>query len=172
MHKHRQLTIRRLEKFKSYLRSLWYQDREPLGLAVYAAPDRIPFDQAIKGAFQPVKLGTRLAPPWSTHWFKLDFKTPAEWAGQEIHLIWDSSSEACIWQDGEPVQGLAGSGPYGHSPYHDTFPLTANATSGKEHRLHAPSDAMGLFDAGGPAAGEAGVWRIEIEGVCSGKTSA
>ncbi|MBN2476704.1 MAG: hypothetical protein JXB62_18985 [Pirellulales bacterium] len=44
--------------------------------------------------------------------------------------------------------------------------------SGRTFPLEAPSDAVGLFDAGGPVADEPGLWQVTIEGVCSGKTSA
>ena len=41
---------------------------------------------------------------WSTHWFRLEYEIPAEWKGEEIHLIWDTGSEALVWKDGKPLQ--------------------------------------------------------------------
>ena len=33
---------------------------------------------------------------------------PAEWAGQEVRLRWDSGGEAMVWEWGEPQQVGAG----------------------------------------------------------------
>jgi len=41
---------------------------------------------------------------WSTHWFKLELEIPEGWIGEEVRLIWDSTSEAMVWKNGEPLQ--------------------------------------------------------------------
>ena len=41
----------------------------------------------------------------ATVWFKLDLRIPKEWKGKEVHLIWDSQSEAMIFENGVPTQG-------------------------------------------------------------------
>lgn len=41
---------------------------------------------------------------WSTHWFELQVNIPTDWKGQEIHLLWNSGSEALVWVNGEPQQ--------------------------------------------------------------------
>lgn len=30
---------------------------------------------------------------------------PAEWAGEEVHFVWDSTGEALLFKDGQPHQG-------------------------------------------------------------------
>ena len=41
---------------------------------------------------------------FSTHWFRLKIEIPAGWDDEEVHLVWDSSTEAMVWKDGEPLQ--------------------------------------------------------------------
>lgn len=41
---------------------------------------------------------------WSTHWFKLQFDIPSSWLGEEVHLLWNSGTEALVWVNGEPLQ--------------------------------------------------------------------
>jgi len=53
-------------------------------------------------------------PSWSTHWFKLELTVPHDLpqhqvAGHELHLLWNSDTEAMIYaMDGTPLQGLTG----------------------------------------------------------------
>jgi alpha-mannosidase len=50
-------------------------------------------------------------PTWSTHWFHLEAKIPKEWAGERVDLIWDSNSEAMIWDEkGNTLQAFTGGG--------------------------------------------------------------
>ena len=43
---------------------------------------------------------------WATYWFRVEATVPAEWAGERVDLEWVSHSEATLWMDGRPVQGL------------------------------------------------------------------
>jgi alpha-mannosidase len=118
-------------------------------LSVYAAPDRIPYAEAVRGEYRPAQVGEVFGPAWSTHWFRADIAIPSSWEGREVHLLWDSSSEACIWQDGEPRQGLAGSGP---SPWEQgarraAYPLTRSAKGGERIGLYIEMACNGLFGA-------------------------
>ena len=59
MQKHRDLTLRRLAQFASDsgLRGKLYPEKAPVRLAVFHAPGRIPYNEAVQGTFQPLKLG-------------------------------------------------------------------------------------------------------------------
>jgi alpha-mannosidase len=63
---------------------------------------------AASAAYRPCKVGDAFGPSWATHWFRAEIEVPAEFAGREVHFLWDSDSEAMVWRDGEPVQGLTG----------------------------------------------------------------
>lgn len=57
---------------------------------------RIPFNEAVSDdvKYSPAKVGDKFGRSWSTHWFKVNITIPAKFAGQEVHLLWDSESEA------------------------------------------------------------------------------
>ena len=60
---------------------------------------------------QAASLGSSYGPTWATVWFKIEAEIPAAWRGEEVHLVWDSNSEAMLWSaDGCPLQGLYGTG--------------------------------------------------------------
>ncbi|MEO1644756.1 MAG: alpha-mannosidase, partial [Chloroflexota bacterium] len=118
--------------FKSYL----YISSEPLQMQSYAASDRISYVDAVNGDYHPIALHTKFTPLWSTHWVRVNYTIPPEWAGQEVHLRWDSSSEATIWHDHQPIRGLSGEGPHWNSPYHDTYILTPSAIAGESGHFH------------------------------------
>ena len=109
MQKHLDLTRQRLQSFAQKLSGLFYTELLPLQMSSFAAPGRIPFADASQANYTPVSVGVKLGPLWSTHWFRVHAALPDSWQGQEVHLLWDSSSEACVWMEGSPVQGLTGS---------------------------------------------------------------
>ncbi|MBI5878696.1 MAG: hypothetical protein HZB53_13685 [Chloroflexi bacterium] len=110
MQGHPDITRRRLAAFASeaQLRGCVYSRRRPVALAVYSAPGRISYTEALHGIYRPAVVGEQFGPLWSTHWFRVDLAIPTDWRGEEVHLLWDSSSEACVWVDGVPAQGLTG----------------------------------------------------------------
>jgi alpha-mannosidase len=149
MQRHPDITRQRLEHFAKYLTSLLYSARQPLQLEAYATAERITYAQAIEGDYQPVQMWERLGPHWSTHWFRLNITIPEGWHGQEVHLRWDSSSEACVWRDGQPLQGLSGVGEHWNSPYHDFYILAAPAQGGEHMQLYieaAINTPFGIMD--------------------------
>ncbi|HEY9075738.1 MAG TPA: alpha-mannosidase [Anaerolineaceae bacterium] len=148
MQKHYELTLKRLAQFASdsNLRGKIYTDREPVRLASYAAPGRITYQEAMRGQYQVITQGYQFAPFWSTHWVKVEIRIPEEWRGREVHLLWDSNSEACVWQDGEPLQGLTGSSSgWSNSSVRPDFCLTKAAKGGEEITLYIEVACNGLF---------------------------
>jgi alpha-mannosidase len=153
MQKHRDLTLRRLEQFASEtgLREKLYSDRTSVKLAVFHAPDRISYAEAVQGAFQPVNVGEQFGPAWSTHWVQVDIEIPQEWAGREVHFLWDSHSEGCIWQNGQPQQGLTGSSSgWDSAAVRKEYCLTKAAAGGETIRLYVEVACNGLFGAPPP----------------------
>ncbi len=150
MQKHLEITRQRLQQFAGSegLQGLVYPRRAPLALSVYAAPDRISYAAALQGSYRPAKVGEEFGPAWSTHWFRLEIAVPAAWAGQEVHLLWDSSSEATVWQDGQPCQGLTGSErAYGQrpEPLRPAYRLMRRAAGGEQLTLYVEMACNRLF---------------------------
>ncbi|MBN2047081.1 MAG: alpha-mannosidase [Anaerolineaceae bacterium] len=111
MQKHEQLSKRRLARFQDAdnLAGLFYPQSAPVKLAVYHAPGRISYAEAMQGNYELLEVGYLFTPLWSTHWVRVDIQIPADWAGKEVHFRWDSTSEGQIWVDGKAMQGLSGS---------------------------------------------------------------
>lgn len=153
MQRHTELTRQRLRAFGASLRAHLYTERAPVALAAYAAPGRISYAEAMQGDYRPVQVGHRFGPPWSTHWLRVQIAIPEQWAGREVHLLWDSSSEACVWQAGEPLQGLTGSSNgWPADPLHPLrgeFCLTKHATGSERCELYIEIACNGLFGLSG-----------------------
>lgn len=150
--KHKRTTLERAEKFISEhhftdinLRSRLYPKKAELAsISHFEADGRIPVEEALAGKYTETKIGQSFGPTWSTHWFCLDIVVPDEWVGQEVCLLWNSNSEALVWKDNSPIQGLSGE----HKRH--SFPL-ANGPIWKNQcrqKIHIEMACNGLFGAG------------------------
>ena len=55
-------------------------------------------------------LGMELGPLWATWWLEVEAAVPAAWEGEQVDLLLVTNSEATLWLDGEPAQGLVSGG--------------------------------------------------------------
>ncbi len=146
MQKHHELTLKRLQTFRKALESRLYKHKHAVDLFHYAAPGRISVQDATQADYQPINTGVRLQPFWSTHWFKAKSIIPSDWSGQEVHFLWDSSSEACIWVDGQAQQGLTGSNNgYSDLPVRAAFPVKKQANGGEVVEIMIEAAINNLF---------------------------
>ena len=106
MEKHPQITLERITKFVDELKSWLWIDQRPLTVSVYQCPEPIPYTEAICRDYSPVAPGFSWGPLWSTAWFHLQGDYPAAWAGNTVAALIDTGSEALVWVDGAPAQGL------------------------------------------------------------------
>ncbi|KAI9344671.1 alpha-mannosidase, partial [Obelidium mucronatum] len=77
-------------------------------MSLFSVPDlkRIPFTDAIKGTFEPIRKGVRIGPSWSTHWFKVFLPNSL---GEKVVFYFNSNSEGMVFSSsGHPLQGLTG----------------------------------------------------------------
>ena len=146
MQKHLQLTRQRAQNFAALLEQRFYTERAPVALAVFSAPGRISYAEAMQGEYRPAQVGEKFGPLWSTHWFRIALEIPAAWQGREVHLLFDSSSEACVWQDGVPLQGLTGSfSTWQPEPIRTSYCLTGAAQGGEMLGYYVEVACNGLF---------------------------
>ena len=145
MLKHPEITKGRLGRFATELKALLYPRSVALEkLETYAAPGRIPYAEAVKGKFRPAKVGEKFGPGWSTHWFRVGYAIPKEWAGEEVLLHFDSSSEGCVWFDGVPIQGLT-SYNWGPQDVRSYFTLVPKAKGNEKGTLYVEGAINGMF---------------------------
>ncbi|KAI0234645.1 Alpha-mannosidase 2C1 [Lamellibrachia satsuma] len=104
----------------------------------------ITFEKAINGTYEDTHVGASFGPTWTTHWFRLDIQIPSHWAmGKQVMLVWDSGSEAMIWKDGKPLQGLS------PGNKRTEFVLTKSLDeSNCRHTLYVEMECSDLFGAG------------------------
>ncbi|KAL5009992.1 hypothetical protein ScPMuIL_012297 [Solemya velum] len=149
--KNRRTTLERVEKFISptyftdvNLRGKLYKKTAPLKrIGHYAALDRITFEAAVGGAYTDVSIGQKFGPTWSTHWFFVEVDISRDWAGEEVRLVWNSDSEAMVWLDGQPVQGLSG-----ENKRHDYILSYKQPEDNLSYKLYIEMACNGLFGAG------------------------
>ncbi|GJQ14874.1 hypothetical protein GpartN1_g6665.t1 [Galdieria partita] len=90
--------------------NLWTPvDTNCVTLEVFSSSERLTFEEATKKSFKPTQVGEYFGPSWSTHWFRVSYIIPSYMEGKEVHLLWDSNSEALAWNsEGQSLQGLTG----------------------------------------------------------------
>lgn len=106
MLKHPALTIRRIEQFTERFQRHIHPERVPLHVRVAGPVGRISFDEAQKLAYRPFRGKFSMEPLWATFWYRLEGAVPAHWRNRPVDLFFHGESEALLWIDGEPAQGL------------------------------------------------------------------
>jgi alpha-mannosidase len=107
MQRHPDHTRARLAQTAQRLASVVHRESvDADALEVSERTGRVGFDEAQRLAYRPARLGEIFGPLWATFWFRVEGDVPASWAGDQVDLLWDSRSEATLWRDGQPVQGL------------------------------------------------------------------
>jgi alpha-mannosidase len=120
------------------LRALVYPETRPLERLDVAGPvGRIPRAEALELEYRPAELGERFGPLWATFWFRGEAAVPEEWRGSRADLLWDSASEATLWLDGVPAQGL--------NKHHPDAPLAERAAGGERVAFEVELACNGLF---------------------------
>ncbi len=116
---------------------------EHVKLSVYSVPDlaRPSFKEATSKTFKPTHVGESFGPSWSTHWFRIQLKIPANLCKKaHLEFHWDANNEGMIWtEDGEPVHGLTGGGE------RTEWILPKNWRDGKSHIFYIEMACNGMF---------------------------
>ena len=153
MLKHPTQTSERVKQFTDSFADQFYLEEVPVKITVFSAPDRIPFAEAVKGRFRPAQEGEKFGPRWSTHWFKLEIEIPKSWCGREVHLRFQSVSEALVWSaTGQPLQGLVsanwGGEWAGFDDIRSHYALTKQSKGGEKFTLYVEAAITALMGFG------------------------
>ncbi len=139
MLKHSNITLERIKRALEELhQQLWIEQR-PLRVAVYQCAEPIPYIDAVQQTYIPVQPGFTWGPVWSTAWFHLQGDYPAEWTGETVSALIDTGSEALVWVQGAPAQGL--------DPNRRDFVLTPRANGAGKVDLHVEAAGNQPFGA-------------------------
>eukprot|EP01041_Mallomonas_annulata_P002668 gene2668-5247_t len=96
--------------------------------------------------FKPSTIGDSFGPSWSTKWFKLQTRIPIEMHGKRVHILWDSSSEAMIYDNnGHCLQAFTGGD---GDDRRDSCLLSISAISGEILTLWVEMACNGMFGNG------------------------
>lgn len=158
LYKNKRCTLERAEKFVSPVYftdvnlygKVYPETKDLTSLTVWSTPNRVSFDEASKRPdYVKTCVGAQFGPTWTTCWFKVVIDIPNKWCGREVHLRWDSESEALLFTtDGKPLQGLSGG--VSHQERH-TFTITPSASvSCLHHEFFIEMACNHIFGAGSP----------------------
>ncbi|HEX6788209.1 MAG TPA: glycoside hydrolase family 38 C-terminal domain-containing protein [Gaiellaceae bacterium] len=127
MIRHTEYTRARLRQLSQRLFAAVYAETQPVDELLVAGPvDRISWNDAQALEFRPAELGERFGPLWATYWFRLRATVPDDWHGARVDLLWQSGSEATLWDDDRVVVGL--------NPQHAEATLVDSAEPGELSR--------------------------------------
>ncbi len=106
-HRYHEPVRRRLAQMSARLLALAHPEAvAPDRLLVSERTERIGWHSAQALTYRDVEPGEAFGPQWATYWFRIEATIPLQWAGETVELAWDSGSEATLWREGEPLQGL------------------------------------------------------------------
>lgn len=119
----------------------------PLELTAYSVRgEPVTFAETARGDYRPFQVGDRWGPPWSTTWFHVRGRVPAEWVGKSVVAVFDLgfqghtgfTCEALAWRDGKPWRGV--------DPNHRWLPIEST-----EVDFYLEASAMPTAVVSGPA---------------------
>src|SRR3954451_12937304 len=110
---HPDYTRERVRQVARRVAALVYADaRAPERLQIAGPVDRIAASEAAALDFRDAEPGMALGPLWATWWLAVEGRVPPEGEGEQVNLLLVTTSEATLWLEGEPVQGLVSGGAY------------------------------------------------------------
>jgi alpha-mannosidase len=115
--------------------------RAPHRMRIAGPVDRIPASDAAALDYRDAEPGMALGPLWATWWLAVDGRVPAEWQGEQVDLLLVTNSEATLWLDGEPAQGLVSGGAF----VRPDAMLTESAVAGEGLSARVEIACNGLF---------------------------
>ena len=107
MQRHTALTIERIRQFTDRFQTHIYSQRIALEVEAAGPVGRISYEEAQELPYQPVTGPMPLGPQWSTFWFRMRGTVPDSWRELPVDLLFDGETEALLWIDGKPAQGLS-----------------------------------------------------------------
>src|SRR4051794_11058696 len=100
-------TRERIRQVHREIRALVHAEaRDPDRTRIAGPVDRIGYAEALRLEHRDATPGMPLGPLWATWWLEVEATVPDAWEGAQVDLLLVTNSEATLWLDGDPVQGL------------------------------------------------------------------
>ncbi|MFE1908112.1 alpha-mannosidase [Streptomyces gardneri] len=145
MHSKQRLTEQRLARvLDQRIRPAVHALTAPLDIAIWNVPgEPVPVAEGLAAPYEPVTLGHRWGPAWTTSWFRISGRVPEEWAGRRVEAVVDIgfnftgagfSSEGLVYRaDGTVVKAL--------NPRNAYIPVADPAVGGEEFTYYVEAAA-------------------------------
>ncbi|MFE4618304.1 alpha-mannosidase [Streptomyces sp. NPDC056747] len=145
MHSKQRLTEQRLARvLDERIRPAVHALTAPLDIAIWNVPgEPVPVAEGLAAPYEPVTLGHRWGPAWTTSWFRISGRVPEEWAGRRVEAVVDIgfnftgagfSSEGLVYRaDGTVVKAL--------NPRNAYIPVADPAVGGEEFTYYVEAAA-------------------------------
>nr|WSX49032.1 glycosyl hydrolase-related protein [Streptomyces sp. NBC_00974] len=152
MHSKQRLTEQRLDRvLNERIRPAVHSRSVPVEIAIWNAPgEPVPVSDGLAAPYEPVPLGHRWGPAWSTSWFRVTGRVPEDWAGLRAEAVIDLgfnvtgagfSTEGLVYRaDGSVVKAL--------NPRNAYIPVADPAIGGEEftYYIEAAANPNLVFD--------------------------
>ncbi|MEU6979190.1 glycoside hydrolase family 38 C-terminal domain-containing protein [Streptomyces sp. NPDC046371] len=91
MHSNRRLIEQRLDRvLNQRIRPAAHARTAPLQVRIWDVPgEPVPVAEGLAAPYRPVAVGHRWGPAWTTSWFEVSGRVPAEWAGRRVEAVVD-----------------------------------------------------------------------------------
>jgi alpha-mannosidase len=133
MHADRLIIEARIDRMlDERVRPAMYTDSVPMTVTAWNVPgEPVPVEAALAADYEPFTVGSPWGPPWSTTWFRLTGKVPADWAGRQVEGVVDL--------------GFTSSGPgfQAEALVHDTAGVPLKSLNPRNQYLPVAEDAIG-----------------------------
>ncbi len=91
---------------RTILQPAIYGDSTSLVVSAMQCDQPIPHAEAAARPHEPVEIGWRWGPAWTTAWFHVTGEVPETMGGSCVALRFANGTEAMVWREGEPIRGL------------------------------------------------------------------
>ena len=136
----------RIKQFLDRLAKMKYAEPVPMTAEyIYDKDEPIPYKDALKAKFKPIKVGAKWGKLWGCAWFKFYCVIPPEFEGREAGALIDMDGEGCVFIDGVPDEGLTNKTDWYINSGKYYYKLSDKAVAGENFELLVEAGANGLF---------------------------
>ncbi|MDE7261492.1 MAG: alpha-mannosidase [Oscillospiraceae bacterium] len=119
----------RLRIWSEQFEKHYFIRRTPLSLSCFTTMERLAFDDAVKGRFSPVPVGTKWGKKWEYGWFRTRVTIPEALAGERVVFTLGAGEEMLVWVNGAEAGAI--------DKHHKFITLSRAARAGDVYDVYA-----------------------------------